>query len=92
VREKAERAMFDQFELKIDMAIRPCREEDLRALEWFGKWSQYRGVIAEAFERQQQGEVMMLVADINRFPIGQLWIDLAKKREESVGASYGRFG
>ena len=41
--------------------------------------------MAEAFQRQQRGEVLMLVAEANRFPIGQLWIDLVKKQEESIG-------
>jgi ribosomal protein S18 acetylase RimI-like enzyme len=77
--------MFGQFDLKIDVTLRPCRKEDLLALEWFGSASQFREVIAEAFQRQKQCEVLMLVAEANHFPIGQLWIDLTKKREQSTG-------
>jgi ribosomal protein S18 acetylase RimI-like enzyme len=77
--------MYNQVAITLNVAIRPCRREDLRPLEWFGMWSQHRTIIAEAFERQEKGEVMMLVTETNRFPVGQLWIDLTKRREESIG-------
>lgn len=74
-----------QFAVELAVTIRPCKERDLPGLEWFGMFTPHRELIRAAFERQQRGEVLMLVADINDFPAGQAWIDLTKKRDESVG-------
>ena len=73
------------FELCLDVTIRPCRRGDLRKLEWYGLYWAHRELIAEAFERQQRDEVLMLVADANAYPIGQVWIDFTKKRASSIG-------
>lgn len=76
--------MFDEFTIPLNVTIRACQESDLQLLEWFGLFADYRTVIAQTFKRHQQGEVMMLVAEANYFPVGQLWIDLVKKYDESV--------
>jgi ribosomal protein S18 acetylase RimI-like enzyme len=54
--------------------IRPCREDDLERLEWFGAFSEHRAIIREAFEMQGRGEALMLVADRDGFPVGQAWV------------------
>jgi len=77
--------MLDQFIVPMNVAIRACREEDLQALEWFGLFTDYRELIAKTFKRHEKGEVMMLVAEANHFPIGQVWIDLVKKHQDSIG-------
>ncbi len=72
-------------DLEAQVAIRRCSEGDLRALEWFGSFTDHRALIRDAFERQQRGEVLMLVAILQGFPIGQIWVDFSRKAEESVG-------
>jgi ribosomal protein S18 acetylase RimI-like enzyme len=77
--------MPDQFIITLPVTIRTCRPTDLANLEWFGLLTEYRQMIAEAFQRFQKGEILMLVAEVNRFPAGQVWVDLVKRREESIG-------
>lgn len=77
--------MPDQFTINLPVTIRTCRESDLSNLEWFGLLSEYRQTIRDAFQRFQKGEIIMLVAEANSFPIGQVWIDLTKRRESAIG-------
>jgi GNAT superfamily N-acetyltransferase len=71
-------------EVRLGFAIRPCREGDLEAMEWMGLFLPHREIIHAAFDRQRQGEDLMLVADANGFPIGQVWIDFRRKKHEAT--------
>lgn len=68
----------------LSYAIRPCVESDLEALEWMGLFAPHREIIRAAFERHRRGDEVMLVADANGFPIGQLWIDFLRKAHRST--------
>lgn len=70
--------------VRLDFAIRPCREPDLEALEWMGLHTPHREIIRNAFERHRRGDEVMLVADANGFPIGQVWVDLVRKRHRGT--------
>lgn len=48
-------------------------------------YSQFREITLKNFERYEKGEIMMLVAEANNFPVGQAYIDLVKRGEESIG-------
>ena len=80
-----ETSMIDQLTINLPIIIRTCRENDLSDLEWFGLLTEYRQTIRNAFQRYQKGEIIMLIAETNHFPIGQVWIDLTKRREQSIG-------
>jgi ribosomal protein S18 acetylase RimI-like enzyme len=71
--------------LHLAVAIRACTEDDLPALEWFGVFTPHRQLIRDAYERQLLGEVVMLVAEMNGFPVGQAWIDFVRHAGDSVG-------
>jgi ribosomal protein S18 acetylase RimI-like enzyme len=71
--------------LHLDVRIRECREDDLEALEWFGMFTPHREIFRDTWRRHRAGEVVMLVAEANRFPIAQAWIDLTRKAEEGAG-------
>ena len=77
--------MADDFALKLPVSIRRCQAPDLRALEWFGLHKTDRLVIANAFRRHCAGELLMLVADADGFPIGQVWIDFDRLALERTG-------
>lgn len=77
--------LFQPWMVRIQVRIRPCVRADLPKLEWFGMFAPHQGLIKEAFERQEKGENLMLVAEVNDFPAGQIWIDLARKRAEAAG-------
>lgn len=70
-----------RFRLDLELAIRRTGEADLDRLEWFGLYSEHREIIRAAFERQRLGEVTMLVADLDGFPVGQVWIDFRRSGE-----------
>ena len=74
-----------RFSIALDLKIRQCAREDLPQLEWLGLYTEHRQLIEDAFRRQQAGEVMMLVADLDGFPVGQAWLDLSDRAAESVG-------
>ncbi|HVX42028.1 MAG TPA: GNAT family N-acetyltransferase [Gemmatimonadaceae bacterium] len=73
---------YDHFGITLPIAIRPCRADDLRRLEWFGWFTPHRALFEETFDRQRRGEALMLVAEARDFPVGQIWIDLTRKQSE----------
>lgn len=60
--------------------LRLARAEDLSRLEWFGTYTAHRQIIAEAFAEFERGEGLMLIFDVEDFPIGQLWVRFAGLR------------
>ena len=77
--------VFNHFSLPLHVDIRMCMKDDLADLEWFGLFTDHREIFLREFERQEQGENIMLIAEANTLPIGQVWIDLEKHREASAG-------
>jgi len=63
-----------------DVVIRPAGLPDLEALEWFGQYAHYRRLFRETWHDQQRGLRLMLVADFNRFPVGQIFLQLQSSR------------
>jgi GNAT superfamily N-acetyltransferase len=48
-------------------------------------YSRYREHFRQQYERQEGSENVMLVAEAGGFPVGRLRMDVAKRREDSVG-------
>jgi GNAT superfamily N-acetyltransferase len=78
-----------EFVTQLRITTRSAMESDLPALEWWGWHSEHRNIIRSVFEQSLHGESIMLVADSGGFPIGQLWIDLMRKRREGAGILWG---
>jgi ribosomal protein S18 acetylase RimI-like enzyme len=76
---------LQHFIMALPVSIRQCRKDDLPALEWFGMFTAHRNIILAAYESQERGEAVMLVAEVKEFPIGQVWIDLTRKHEDATG-------
>ncbi|HEX2869375.1 MAG TPA: GNAT family N-acetyltransferase [Ignavibacteriales bacterium] len=77
--------MFRQREVTLNVKFRTCRLSDLENLEWFGMFYNHRNIIRESFRRHREGNNYMIVAEMNSFPIAQVWIDLEKKRLANTG-------
>jgi len=77
--------MKNHFSVELKLNIRRCARHDLAQLEWFGLYTEHRQLIEDAFRRQQAGEVVMLLADLDGFPVGQAWLDLSARAADSVG-------
>ena len=41
--------------------------------EWFGLFTDHRKMILAAYDSQERGEALMLVAETQGFPVGQVW-------------------
>lgn len=66
------RVMSVEFEIEFRIAV----EEDLPKLEWHGEYMHFRRVFQRTFEDQLQGNRLMLLAVVNEWPIGQIFIQL----------------
>jgi len=76
---------LQQFTVSVPVTIRVCRKDDLPALEWFGMFTDHREMILAAYASQERGEALMLVAETQGFPVGQVWIDLTLERVDATG-------
>lgn len=79
-----DRALLGRATLSVEMVIRLCEEGDLPALEWMGLYSRDRALIHGAFEAQCRGDGLMLLGLTGGFPVGQVWIDFERGKEETV--------
>ncbi len=84
-RKNSEPTVFEHYSIPLHVTIRVCTKRDVPQLEWAGIYTAHRQFIRNTYKAQERGDVLMLVAETNCFPAGQIWIDLAKKREEGVG-------
>jgi len=66
-----------QLQLNVPITLRAATSEDLPKLEWHGEYLHFRRVFAKAYDEQQQGRRLMLLACANDFPIGQLFVQLS---------------
>lgn len=78
-------APFPPFTITMPVVIRQCTRADLAALEWFGLFTEHREIIEATFAGQEHGKQVMLIAEGNGAPLGQVWIDLVKKRHLDTG-------
>lgn len=67
-------ATINVIPLQLEAVIRPATADDLPKLEWFGQYWRYRQIFQRTFREQQRGRRLMLVADVNDFPVGQVFI------------------
>lgn len=78
-------------ELNIMLQFRLATESDLPLLEWYGQFTHFRRLYRKTYQDQCAGIRQMLVADLNGFPIGQIFILLnfaARKRVEGGVRGY----
>lgn len=62
--------------LQVRVVFRLAEREDLPKLEWYGEYTHFRRVFQRAFEEQKAGRRLMLLADVNGWPVGQVFIQL----------------
>ncbi|GAB5490579.1 MAG: hypothetical protein Phog2KO_07940 [Phototrophicaceae bacterium] len=68
-----------QFAIQLDVTFRKLCEDDLPKLEWYGEFKHFRNLFRRSYQGQLRGERLMLVADVNDFPIGRLFIQYGHK-------------
>ncbi|MHB8626976.1 MAG: GNAT family N-acetyltransferase [Aggregatilineales bacterium] len=62
--------------LRLAVTFRPAERDDLPNLEWHGEYTHFRRVFRNTFDEQRAGRRLMLLADVNGYPIGQVFIQL----------------
>jgi ribosomal protein S18 acetylase RimI-like enzyme len=68
----------ERFGVSLEITIRHARRDDLAALEWWGWFGEHRAIIHDTFAAAKRGDALFLVAHSDRFPVGQVWVDLER--------------
>ena len=76
--------------LQLDVEFRVAERSDLPKLEWYGQYTHFRRVFQRAYEDQLAGRRLMLLADVNDWPIGQIFVQLDSM--DDVPAAVGKRG
>ncbi len=71
-----------QYPLALTYCIRPATRADVPKLEWYGAQAHTRTYIHQAYRAMMQGRRMMLVADLNGFPVGQVYLQFDSKNKQ----------
>lgn len=75
---------------RADVLIREAEEDDLRALEWEGRYQHYRRLYRRAMNEAKRGRRILLVAEADEQIVGQIFLQLASARKELAdGGSSG---
>jgi ribosomal protein S18 acetylase RimI-like enzyme len=61
-------------ERQIVVQFRLATEADLPHLEWYGQYTHFRRVFQKTWREQAAGLRLMLLADLNGFPVGHIFI------------------
>ncbi|MEP7293265.1 MAG: GNAT family N-acetyltransferase [Chloroflexota bacterium] len=62
--------------LEMPVTLRLATYDDLPRLEWYGQYTHFRALFRRTYQEQLQHRRLMLVADCNDFPIGNLFVQL----------------
>jgi ribosomal protein S18 acetylase RimI-like enzyme len=65
-----------QIQLSMIVSFRLAERLDLPKLEWGGEYTHFRRVFQQAYADQMAGHRLMLIAEMNDYPIGQIFIQL----------------
>lgn len=73
---------LDRAALHVSLTIqfRLATEADLPKLEWHGQFAHFRPLFRKAFQEQKLGRRAMLIADCQDFPIGHIFVQLARSK------------
>ena len=63
-----------QWRVELALKLRLATEDDLPLLEWYGQYTHFRNLFRLTYDGQLKGERLMLVADLNQFPIGHVFM------------------
>jgi ribosomal protein S18 acetylase RimI-like enzyme len=75
--------------LNIEITLRLATQSDLPKLEWYGQYTHFRAVYRRTFQEMEHGNRLMILADCQDFPIGQVFVQL-RSREKRVAQDQQR--
>lgn len=65
-------------QVEIAVRFRFAVEADLPKLEWYGIYTHFRAVFARTYQEQIAGRRLMVIADVNDFPVGQIFVQISR--------------
>ena len=68
--------------VQVPIILRLATRADLPKLEWYGQYTHFRRVFQRTYQDQLLGRRLMLIADSNNFPIGQIFVLLNNNRDD----------
>jgi ribosomal protein S18 acetylase RimI-like enzyme len=74
--------------LQIDVHLRLAHADDLPKLEWYGQYRHYRNLFRRTYSEQLAGRRLMLLADLNGFPIGHIFVHLKFRQNHAYFYSF----
>ncbi len=75
--------------LSIPVQFRLAAVTDIPKLEWYGQYTHYRNLFRRAYREQLAGKRAILIADINDFPVGHIFIQFINPDPDN-GEDYRR--
>ncbi len=66
----------------MEVTFRLARADDLPKLEWYGQYTHFRAVFKRTYRDQLQGRRLMLIAECNDFPIGQVFMQTGRDNHQ----------
>ena len=79
------------FNLQIAVTLRTATAKDLPKLEWYGQYKHFRNLFRRTFREQNAGRRLILIADLNDFPIGHVFIQLKAAQQRRKRAYFYSF-
>ncbi len=70
---------MEELVVPLPVKVRYAEERDAAPLEWYGHQANLRLHFRELLDRAATGEVVVLVAEANGYPVGRLAIDFARR-------------
>lgn len=67
-------------DVNLPVTLRLAAATDLPKLEWYGQYTHFRNVFRRTYRDQQRGRRLMLLADLQDFPIGQIFVSFRHHR------------
>jgi GNAT superfamily N-acetyltransferase len=64
----------ETYKLNLTITFRLATQADLPKLEWYGQYTHFRPLFERTYREQCAGSRLMLIADMNGFPIGQIFV------------------
>jgi ribosomal protein S18 acetylase RimI-like enzyme len=68
--------------IQVNVVLRLAKRSDLSKLEWYGQYTHFRSIYRRTFQEMQHGNRLMLVADCQDYPIGQLFVQLRSSEKQ----------
>jgi ribosomal protein S18 acetylase RimI-like enzyme len=72
--------------LQLNITLRAATAADLPKLEWYGQFIHFRNLFRRTFREQQAGRRLMLLADLNGFPIGHVFIHFKTASDDFISS------